>query len=86
MVRRIAPDAGWCGLVKLRWQLLAPQSLVMPLHRGGLLPLALGRGLLVELAGPKLGQEARLFNRALEAAKCRFERLVLANANAGHVG
>src|SRR5690242_5846761 len=82
-MRRRAGAAG--GLVELGRQLLAANPLVVALHGSGLLALALGRGLLVELAGAKLGEEAGLFDRALEAAQRGFEGLVLANANAGHV-
>src|SRR6478736_4363902 len=74
-----------CRSVQLGRQLLAAQTLVMALDGGRLLALPLGRRLFVKLARPQLGEEARLFNRALEAAQCGLERLVLPNANAGHV-
>ncbi len=70
--------------VQLGRQLLAAQALVVALDRSRLLALALRRRLFVELARPQLGQKAGLFDRALETAQCRFERLVLAYANAGH--
>ena len=56
----------------------------MALHRGGLLALALGGRLFVELAGAQLGQQAGLLDRALEAAQRDLEGLVFADANAGH--
>ena len=52
---------------------------------GRLLALALGGGLLVELAGAQVGQEAELFDGALEAAKSDVERLVFLDANGGHL-
>src|ERR1700681_2673683 len=71
-------------LIELRRQLLAAQALVMALDRGGELALALGGRLFVELPGAELGEQARLLDRPLEAAKRYFERLVFADANAGH--
>ena len=83
---RFAPSLGTVEpsrSVQLRRQLLAAQALVVALHGGGLLALALGGRLFVELAGAKLGQEAGLFDRALETAKRDLERLVFADADAG---
>jgi tRNA N6-adenosine threonylcarbamoyltransferase len=56
----------------------------MTLYGGGLLAFALRSRLLVELAGPQFGEQAGLFDRALETAQRGFEGFVLANANAGH--
>src|SRR5215472_1041440 len=70
--------------VKLGRQLLAAQSLVMPLYGRRELALALGRRLLVELPRPKLGQQTRFFDGALEAAERHFERLVFPNSNSRH--
>ena len=55
----------------------------MALHRGGVLALALGGRLFVELAGAKLGQEAGLFDGALEAAQRDLERLVFPDSDDG---
>jgi hypothetical protein len=41
----------------------------MTLHRGRLLALALGGGLLIELAGAQIGQQAELLEGALETAR-----------------
>src|SRR5262245_8721216 len=72
-------------LVHLLRQHLAAQALVMALYGGGKLALALGGRLLVELAGAQLGEQARLFHGALEAAHRDFERLVLFNSYGRHV-
>ena len=48
----------------------------MALDGGGGLALALGRGLLVELACAQFGEEASLFDGALEATDRDFKRLV----------
>ena len=50
----------------------------------GMLALALGRGLFVELAGAKLGEQAGLFHGPLEAAQRDVERLVFLDSNQGH--
>jgi hypothetical protein len=63
---------------------VAHAALLVTLHRGSLLALALLGGLLVEFAAPKLRKHARLLAGALEAAQGGIEILVLANANAGH--
>src|SRR5690606_20799569 len=65
-------------------QLLAANALEVTLDRRSLLALALGRGLLVELACAQVGQQAQLLDRALEAAKGHVERLVLFHANRSH--
>src|SRR5688572_15359472 len=71
-------------LVQLRRQHLAAQALVMALHGGGQLALALRGGLFVVLAGAQLGEQARLFHGALEAAHRDFERLVFLHAYSRH--
>ena len=58
--------------------------MVGTLNCGGLLALTLGSGLLIELAGAKLGEQTRLFDGALKAAHCDFKRFVFFNANGGH--
>src|SRR6185503_14833411 len=63
-------------LVELGRQHLRAHALVAALHGRGMLALPLGGGLLVELARAKLGEEARLLDRTLEAAKSDVERLV----------
>src|SRR6185503_4946864 len=70
--------------VQLLWQLHAAHALEVALDRSGLLALAFGGGLLVELAGPQLGEQPQLFDRALEAAQRHIERLVFFDANGGH--
>jgi hypothetical protein len=49
----------------------------------GLLALALGGRLFVELAGTQIGQQAELFDSALEAAQRDVERLVFFYADGG---
>jgi hypothetical protein len=56
-------------LVQLLGQLHAAHALVVALDGGGLLALALSGGLFVELAGAQIGQQAQLFDGALEAAQ-----------------
>src|SRR5450755_2498312 len=84
---RFAP--GWidCGpaLVELGRQLLAAQALVVALDGRRQLALAFGGRLFIELTCTQLGEQARFFDRALEAAQGHFEGLVFANANARHV-
>src|SRR5258708_21845626 len=63
------------SLVELGRQHLRAHALVAALHCRGVLALALGRGLLVELARAKLGEKARLFDGALAAAERHIERL-----------
>src|SRR5438094_10669342 len=72
--------------VQLLGQLHAANALEVALDGGGLLALALGSGLLVELAGTQLSQQAQLLDGALEAAQGYVEWLVLFDANSGHVG
>src|ERR1043166_1830069 len=62
-----------CCLVQLRREHLRAHALVAALHRGGVLALALGGRLLVELAGAQLGEEAGFLDRALEAAESHVE-------------
>src|SRR5512132_3373376 len=71
-------------LVQLRGQHLRAHALVATLDRRGMLALALRRGLLVELAGAKLGEEPGLFDRALEAAKRDVGGLVFLDSHQGH--
>jgi len=73
------------SLVHTRWQLLTADALVMALDGGGFLPFAFGGGLLVEFARPQFGQQAGLFDGALEAAHRHFERFVLFNPNGWHI-
>ena len=70
--------------VKLLRQHLAAQALVVALHGGGKLALALGRRLLVVLAGSQLGQKTGLFYRALEAPHGDFKRLVFLDSDYRH--
>src|SRR5688572_23890115 len=49
-----------------------------------MLALAFGGGLLVELAGAKLGEEAGLLHGTLEAAKSDVERLVFFDSDNRH--
>src|SRR4249919_531396 len=70
--------------VHLFRQHLAAQTLEVPLDRCRLLALALGGRLLVELARTQFGQQTALFDRALEAAQCHFERFVFLYADCRH--
>src|SRR5262245_44928175 len=72
-------------LVQLLRQHLAAQALVVALYGGGKLALALCGRLLVVLAGAQLGEQARLFHGALEAAHRDFERLVFFHSYGRHV-
>src|SRR5664279_5081969 len=65
-------------------QLHAAHPLEVALDGCGLLALALGRWLLVELARAQIGQEAELLDGALEAAEGNVERLVFLDANSSH--
>jgi hypothetical protein len=56
----------------------------MTLYRSGLFSLTFLGGLLVEFTSPKLGEDARFFTGALEAAQGGVKVLILANTNAGH--
>src|SRR6202795_1410403 len=77
-------EFGGAGLVQLRRQHLRAHALVAALHRGGVLSLALGGRLLVELACAKLREEAGFFDRALEAAESHVERLVFLDSDNRH--
>src|SRR5690606_12864658 len=70
--------------VLLLGQHLAAQTLVVALHRGRLLALALGGRLLVVLSGAQLGQEPGFLDRALETPKRDVERLVFLEADRWH--
>src|SRR5690349_9210497 len=89
--KRRSPRAAGSGVAvrtaseKLLRQLHAADALEVALDRGRLLALALGGRLFVELAGTQIGQEAELFDGALEAAKSDVERLVFLDANGGHL-
>src|ERR1700755_3006126 len=72
-------------LVELLGQLHAANALVVALDGCGLLALALGSGLLVELARAQFGQQTQLFDGALEAAQGHVERLVFLDTGGGHV-
>ena len=80
--------AGFAGDVKASvhalGQLHAADALEVALHRGRLLALALGSGLLVELARTQIGEQAELLDRALEAAQGHVERFVFLDANGSH--
>src|SRR5689334_22760222 len=79
-------EDGYCasGLVELRRQHLRAHALVAALHRGGVLALALGSRLLVELARAKLGEEAGFLDGSLEAAQGHVEGLVFLDSDDGH--
>src|ERR1700742_1990665 len=65
---------------------VARHAAQMALHRRGGLALAFLRGLFVELALTRFGQNAGLFAGALETTQCELERLVLAYFDVGHDG
>ena len=71
-------------LVELLGQHHATKTLVVTLDSSGLLTLTFSRGLFVKFTGAQLSEQARLFNRALEATKGDFKRFVFLNANGGH--
>ena len=71
-------------LVQLRRQGHAANALVVTLDGGSQLTLALGGGLFIKLTGAQFGQQTGLFDRALEAADCNFERLVFLDTNIRH--
>src|SRR5664279_4084389 len=87
---RFAPPFGYFPTARrseqLGRQLLAADALVMALDGRGLLALALGGRLFVELAGAQFGQQARLLDGALETAKRCLEGLVVADTYARHRG
>jgi hypothetical protein len=70
--------------VKLFGQHLAAQTLEVPFDRGRLQALAFCRWFFVKLARAKLGEEAVLLDRALEAAHRDFEGLVIFYADSRH--
>src|SRR5690606_31202978 len=59
----------WYQSIQTRRQLLAANTLVMTLDRGGAFALAFCGGLLVVFTRTQLGQETIFLNSALEAAK-----------------
>src|SRR5205085_6579803 len=69
---------------KLLRQHLAAQTLVVTLHCGGKLALALGGRLLVVLPGSQLGEKTGLLHRALEAPHGNFKRLVFLDSYCRH--
>src|SRR3954467_5844195 len=71
-------------LVELLGQLHAANALVVALDGRGLLSLALGSGLLADLARARFGQQTQLFDGALEAAQGRVERLVFLDPDGRH--
>src|SRR5688572_270635 len=77
-------EYGLASLVQLGGEHLRAHALVAALHRRGMLALALGGRLLVELAGAELGQEPGLLDGALEAAERYVEGLVFFDSNQGH--
>lgn len=72
-------------LIHFLRQLLTANAFVVALYCGCQLTLALCSWLLVELASAQFGQQTGLFDSALEATHCDFERLVFFQANCGHV-
>ena len=66
------------NLVHLRRQLHCAQTFGVAFAGGGVLALTLSRWLLVGLTGTQLGEEARFFDGALEAAQRYFEWFVFA--------
>src|SRR6201996_249626 len=71
--------------VELLGQLHAANALVVALDGRGLLALAFGGRLFVELAGAQFGQQTQLFDGALEAAQGHVERLVFLDTDSGHL-
>ena len=69
------------ALVLASRQHLAANPFVMALHRRSLLALALGRGLLVELAGAELIEQADFLDGALKAPHGGFKGLVFFGAD-----
>src|ERR1700761_6419559 len=72
-------------LVELLGQLHAANALVVALDGRGLLALAFGGRLFVELARAQFGQQTQLFDGALEAAQGHVERLVFLDTDGRHV-
>src|SRR6185312_1721364 len=70
--------------IESRRQLLAANALVVTLHGGGTLALALGRGLFVELARAQFRQQPGLLDGALEAPQGSLEGLVFFEADNRH--
>src|SRR5436190_3482477 len=84
VIRVLRLSAGFLDSVHLLRQHLAAQTLVMALHCGGELALALGGRLLVVLAGAQLREETRLLHGPLEAPHGDFERLVFLDSYCRH--
>src|SRR5690606_10806472 len=70
--------------VEPRRQLLATQTLEVPLDGSGLLALARSRGLFVELARTKLGEKAGFLDGTLEAPQGDFKRFVFFDSYSWH--
>src|SRR5690606_1871763 len=70
--------------VQLLGQLHAAHALVVALDGGRLLALPFGGGLLVELAGAQVGQQAQFFDGALEAAQRHVKGFVLFYTDGRH--
>src|SRR5262245_45113773 len=83
-VTRSSPRFSPAILVELRGQGLAAQALVVALHCGSELSLAVSRGLFVELPGAQLGEQPGFFHGPLEAAQRHFEGLVFLDAYGRH--
>ena len=66
-------------------QLLAAQTLALTLDRGCQLALALGGGLLIELACAQFGQEADFFDGTLEATERDIKRFIFLEFNVRHI-
>ena len=62
----------------------AANALIVALHCSCFFPLALGRGLFIELACAQFCQQADLFDRALKAAKGGLKGLIFFNSNNRH--
>ena len=65
-------------------ELHAADALVVALDGSGLLALALGSGLFVELAGAQVGQQAQLFDGALKAAQSNVKGFVFFYTDGGN--
>ena len=71
-------------LEQFLWQLHGANALVVAFDRSCFFTLALSRWLFVELACAQVGQQAELFDGALEAAQGYVKRLVVFNTNGRH--
>src|SRR3569832_1240228 len=71
--------------IHLGGELLAAQALALALDCGGELALALGGGLLVELAGAQFGQQADFFDLTLETTQGNVKQLKFFDFDVRHV-